>query len=391
MFSTRALKQRTMPGGAGGIDSASPQAYRKCSKFEVSTVQVDPYLQATAPNGGDAFGGNVSMGIQVPDSGESDSRYLILLARAKFNSGRRVRLVGIRQYASIGAVQVNDSSQGSTTIAAASNGQSVPIVAGTINVASTSGFAAGPGDTITVITDSGAQTFTYTATTPTSFTGVSGGTSATLFTGDTVTGSTAGPANQYVSYVEKPIVTPRWRFPDGNISWHVMALQPNVPAPAFLSGLPAGVSGTIGNQTPGFAFANAMTPAILGLSSGASDAPYTPANGGRPYGVPLTGDLGNMHDMRFPWDNAQSWHYSVDVSIPTPCDIALYCSVLQTNISTRKLPKAPADSSVGTAAWFATLTPEDRFMLANPDTSQYWRVAGSLVFAENCDDDEANT
>lgn len=70
----------------------------------------------------------------------------------------------------------------STTIAAGSNGQTLP--QSTINVASTTGFAAS--GTILVFTSGGYQTVTYTGTTGTSFTGASGGT-GTMSTGGPVT------------------------------------------------------------------------------------------------------------------------------------------------------------------------------------------------------------
>lgn len=73
-----------------------------------------------------------------------------------------------------------------TTISAASNGQSLPQA--TINVASTAGFPTS--GTITVTTSAGAQTVTYTGTTPTSFTGATGGT-GTMSTGGAVTGQAA--------------------------------------------------------------------------------------------------------------------------------------------------------------------------------------------------------
>jgi hypothetical protein len=304
VLSTRALKQKVMPGGVGGIDSPAPVAYRKCGKFEVSTVQVDSFLQAAAPAGGDAFAGNVSTGIQIPTITQK-TRFLCLLARAKFNIGRRVRLVGIRQYASIGATQNN---------------------------------------------------------------GV---------------GSAA-----YTSFFEKPIVSPRWRFPDGNISWHVMALEPNIPAPAFLGALPPGVTGNITNQPPGFAFVNTQTPAVLALTSG-TDVFYGAPNGGRPFGKPLTPDLGNIHDLRWPWDSANSWHYSLDVPIEPPCDVCFFASVEQTDPTGRNNPTPPASPIAGApAAGFSALGPEDQFLLTFPTSAIYWRVAGALIFAENCGDDQ---
>lgn len=68
-----------------------------------------------------------------------------------------------------------------TTIAAGSNGQSLPQA--TINVASTTGFPTA--GTIFVVTSGGSQTVTYTGTTGTTFTGASGGT-GTMSTGGSV-------------------------------------------------------------------------------------------------------------------------------------------------------------------------------------------------------------
>lgn len=73
-----------------------------------------------------------------------------------------------------------------TTIAAGSNGVALPT--GTINVASTTGFAAS--GTIYVVTSAGTQTVNYTGTTATSFTGCTGGT-GTMSTGGAVMAVTA--------------------------------------------------------------------------------------------------------------------------------------------------------------------------------------------------------
>jgi hypothetical protein len=68
-------------------------------------------------------------------------------------------------------MRVRQAGTSSTTIAAASNGQSLP--QSTINVASTAGFASS--GTIGVVTSAGTVAVTYTGTTPTSFTGCLGG------------------------------------------------------------------------------------------------------------------------------------------------------------------------------------------------------------------------
>jgi hypothetical protein len=73
----------------------------------------------------------------------------------------------------------------STTIAAGSNGVSLPT--GTINVASTTGFSAS--GKILVTTGAGIQVVTYTGTTGTTFTGCTGGTGAMATGGAVNTGS----------------------------------------------------------------------------------------------------------------------------------------------------------------------------------------------------------
>jgi hypothetical protein len=384
LFSTRALKQKVMPGGTGGIDSPGPAAYRECGKSEVSTVQVDPFLQASA-FGGDAFNGSVATGIQLSTVGALNGRILCLLARAKFNQGRRVRLVGVRQYLSIGSPQTNGTPAATTTVAKDAAGTTLPIVAGTLDVASTAGFPASGSFIIDTVT--GPQTFTYSGNHNPTFDGVNGGLpGGVLFGGEVVTSTAFAAGSEYTSYFERQVTSPRWRFPDGNVSWHVMAMQPNTPTPAFLV-LPGGVTGNVTNQPPGSAFALANTPSILALSS-AADAGYTPPNGGRPFGNPLTPDLGNFHDLRFPWDSANAWHYSVDVPINAPCDIALFASVAQTDPEGRNNPTPPASPILSApSAGVSTLSPEDQFYLTFVETAVYWRIAGALVFAENCGED----
>ena len=79
-------------------------------------------------------------------------------------------------------VSIGTVSSVSTTIAVGSNGASLP--QGTINVASTTGFATS--GAIYVTTSNGPQLVTYTNTTGTTFTGCSGGT-GTMTTGNAVT------------------------------------------------------------------------------------------------------------------------------------------------------------------------------------------------------------
>jgi len=88
-------------------------------------------------------------------------------------------------YQCIDSVGEASTASASTTIAAASNGQTLP--QGTIFVGSTSGFPTS--GTIVVATATRSETITYTGVTPTSFTGCQGGTSA-MATGNAVKWST---------------------------------------------------------------------------------------------------------------------------------------------------------------------------------------------------------
>jgi hypothetical protein len=104
------------------------------------------------------------------------------------NVGRRKRLINstttpVTMTASDHVVSIGTITTGTvaTTIAAGSNGLSLPQA--TINVVSTTGFAAS--GAIFVLTNQGAQLVTYTGTTGTTFTGCSGGTGQ-MSTGGTV-------------------------------------------------------------------------------------------------------------------------------------------------------------------------------------------------------------
>jgi hypothetical protein len=85
---------------------------------------------------------------------------------------------------------------GATTVASGSSGQALP--QSTINVASTTGFAAAP-QTLLVASTKGLQTVTYAGMTATSFTGVAGGT-GTISTGCPVTQPTTTETKGNTTY-----------------------------------------------------------------------------------------------------------------------------------------------------------------------------------------------
>jgi len=163
----------------------------------------------------------------------------------------------------------------------------------------------------------------------------------------------------------KEILAPMFRPPDGNVSWHVMI----IPKTARDSRHPA--------NADSFIFQDTYSPSLLFQTS----APYSPPNGGRPWGTPIGASLGNIHELRYPWQK-DTTEYALDIPIPLPCDVALFASVRQND---------PATNPTGTglsAQQIAALDPEEQFLVAFHATAQYGRIAGSLVFKENLTEED---
>jgi hypothetical protein len=181
---------------------------------------------------------------------------------------------------------------------------------------------------------------------------------------------------------EMAVTTPTWRFPDGNVSWHLVR-EP------FFDGLPGRPRP---KDTASFAFQTSESPALLYLDANWSSgidpfthAPpyymlnmsaYTAPSGLRGQWEPLA-DLGNVHDLRAPWDAARAWE-SLDVPCEGICRISLYASVLQTN------PASPA--RVTDLETIPANPPEEAF-LADVPNAIYWRVAGALIFEDEFEGD----
>lgn len=174
-----------------------------------------------------------------------------------------------------------------------------------------------------------------------------------------------GPSGTTV--FRKEIVSPLWHPPDGNISWHVMIInkvQRDTRNPA---------------NTDGFIYQDALSPALLYQTA----VPYSPPNGGRPWGTPLGASLGNMHELRYPWRTERS-EYALDISLPTPCDVVLYASVRQNDPATN--PTLDFENPLA-AAYLVGLSPEDQFLVTFSEFVQYGSIAGALVFDQNLEED----
>lgn len=161
----------------------------------------------------------------------------------------------------------------------------------------------------------------------------------------------------------KAIESPLWHPPGGNISWHVT----RIPRTIRDYRNPA--------NTDGFMYMDSRSPALLYQTGAPDGTGYAPPNGGRPYGVSLGASLGNIHELRYRW-RGENAEYALDIPIATPCDIALFASVYQTDPATN--PTFTAGTT--TDRQFAALSDEDKFLVAYPSFAQYGSIAGSLTF-----------
>lgn len=158
----------------------------------------------------------------------------------------------------------------------------------------------------------------------------------------------------------REIESPMFHPPDGDVSWHVMTMPPtsrDTRNPA---------------NTDSFMYQDSLSPALLYQTP----SPYSPPNGGRPWGRSIGASLGNIHELRYPWRDNHA-EYLLDIPIPIPCDVMLFASVRQNRVGTN-----PTGAGMS-AAQIASLSREEQFLVNFHETARYGRIAGSLVFEEN--------
>jgi hypothetical protein len=173
--------------------------------------------------------------------------------------------------------------------------------------------------------------------------------------------SEGGPPTGSTVTFRKEIKSPLWHPLDGDISWHVMVInkvQRDTRNPA---------------NADGFIYEDSLSPALLYQTA----APYSPPNGGRPWGTPLAASLGNIHELRYLW-RVENSEYVLDIPIPTPCDVILFASVRQNDPSLN-----PSLANPALIPQFSALSEEDQFVVAYPTFAQYGSIAGALVFDQN--------
>ena len=174
------------------------------------------------------------------------------------------------------------------------------------------------------------------------------------------------PAGSTVTF-RREIREPLWHPLDGDISWHVMIV---------------GRSSQRDSRNPlnadGLVYQDSASPALLYQTLG----PYTPPNGGRPWGTPVTSSLGNIHELRFRWRDRDNQRV-VDIPIIPPCDVALFASVRQNDPATNPM----FTDEAALTPQFGALCREDQFVVAYSQYAQYGTIAGSLIFDQNLDED----
>lgn len=153
--------------------------------------------------------------------------------------------------------------------------------------------------------------------------------------------------------------TPSWRFPDGNISWH-LRWWPSDPRTS--------------NPTPKPRLAPSYyqfdyygsQPGLLAKSF----SPYLAPGQGMPPGQPVS-SLGFFTDLRAPM-YAQGTAASQSYRVIGPANVGMFCSVKQTNPERPGRASPPPESG-------SYLPPETQFLAAYPN-AQYVGVAGSLLY-----------
>lgn len=182
--------------------------------------------------------------------------------------------------------------------------------------------------------------------------------------------------------VEQQVVTPNWRFVDGNISWHLHVMSgPNA------QGVPKGTSPSgdldsfkqYWSDSPALLYGPPAPAAITAPGVYTTLTSYTPPNGGKPWGSAINSKQGTFYDMRSPWQDDRAWD-SLDIPVRGPKTVAFFASVRQTNPATRLALTPPTYAPLG-------LPPEEQFLLEYPGGKEapgaiYWRVGGALIVEE---------
>lgn len=135
--------------------------------------------------------------------------------------------------------------------------------------------------------------------------------------------------------VSAELLSPVFRFLDGNVSWHLtfraapyrFGLRPS-------QGQPRSFSRSFDVTSPAILYDT--LPVSLGGPG------YAPPNGGHPIGDAV-GFLGQWYDLRYPWRSVAGPYPGLDFYVEGPGTLMLWASVYQTDPSSRPQPPSPPE------------------------------------------------
>lgn len=187
------------------------------------------------------------------------------------------------------------------------------------------------------------------------------------------------------------VTSPFWHFPDGNVSWHLVRepadrrefVRPNTDGPswAFRETSTSAMLYEKASYAAGFAQpSGAPINYSLGLETYQPPFPYA--------WQPIAG-MGNMKDMRSPW-NAPTNAIAMDEIVEGTCRVSLYASVLQTNPATCPRPNILGAGLSAATFYPGGLTPETAFHWSFTQSGQeganygvrYASVFGAILFED---------
>ena len=167
-------------------------------------------------------------------------------------------------------------------------------------------------------------------------------------------------------HAEVPVITPGWRFPDGNVSFHLRRLNAGQYVKSYRGRIPP-----FGGSPPPSVTANGLTASLLGTVDQMTEL-YTPPNGGMPYGQDI-GGLGTTRDVRF--DAYITPNKDLDLKVIGPGAAVVYASVYQTDPTMRiNWPTNPSSLWVREG-----VCSEDKFFITFPEQARFWRVGAEMT------------
>jgi hypothetical protein len=176
--------------------------------------------------------------------------------------------------------------------------------------------------------------------------------------------------------IELPIGTPGFKFPDGNISWHLV-IERNAKLQDIYP-----LTDTVNWRKYQSDSSAMLYQSFTNTLVQPSGAPILYMRGLTAYQPPqvqqnwqaIEANLSCFYDLRFPWVNNE---HELEYELDAHCRISLYASVLQSNPSLRT-PGPVAPILPGTPCEEAFIS---SYTLGS-DGPIYWRIYGSLIFQD---------